>query len=60
MMSFSNLIGTRYAYIANITGFPYLMRHVAHGEFYLENVAFNEPWIKSLISVSSESVTSLF
>lgn len=44
MMSFSNLIGTRYAYIANITGFPYLMRHVVHGEFYLENVAFNEPW----------------
>lgn len=44
MISFSNLIGTWYAHIANIAGFPYLMTREVHGEFYLENVAFNEPW----------------
>lgn len=44
MVSFSNLIGTRYAHIANIARFAYLMMHEVRGEFYFENVSFNEPW----------------
>ena len=36
------------------------MMHALHGDFYLENVVFNEPYRKSLLGIILENAASLF